>query len=267
MTITTQAGLLTAMEYAQQVDYLRTTSRAGAATFWNGTLDLAGVPAAGTLAGTSTTQGVVPDVNTAGCPPLDAFGTGLTGYITSVEYSSNIATRGMVADLLFKSGAHNFNAADTLTSQPSYSARIPGLDYKGTQIWLETVTAFTGAQTITITYTNQSGVAGQTTGAQVGLVTASQIGRMVCVPLAAGDSGVQKIESVTSTVATVGTFNVLVLRPLVVMRMDAGFKSHIKGPDLTNLPIIFATSALAFYVTGDAGTTGVFEFYVSIAQG
>lgn len=273
MTITTEQQLLSAAEGAQPVYFLKTAGRSSSAGIWTSHFDIAGLPSAGTLAGTSTTQGVVPDDTTVGCPAIEAFGSGLTGYITSAELhittvGNGNGTRLLVADLLFKSGAHTFSAADTLASQPSYSARVPNLDYKGLQIWIECVTAITGAQSIAITYTNQDGVTGQTTGTVTGFPTGALVGRMLCLPLAPGDTGVQKIESVTSTVSTVGTFNVLVLRPLVTMRGPASGAGVVYlGPDQTCLPIVFATSALYFPYSADTGTTGIVEIVLQIARG
>ena len=162
------------------------------------------------LAGTSTTAGVVPTDATAGTPAVSAFGASATGYLSQVEFGSSVACRIKIFDMLFKAGAYAFNAAVTLAAQPSFSSRVPGgTDFTDTQIWIEFVTASTGVQSVAVTYTNQAGVAAKTTGVVV--TAAGTIGRMFQMPLAAGDTGVQKIDSVTGTVATVGTFNVLVL--------------------------------------------------------
>lgn len=63
-----------------------------------------------------------------------------------------------------------------------------------------------GSQSIAVTYTNQDGVTGRTTGTIAATGVAPIVGRMLQLPLQAGDTGVQKIESVTSTVSTAGTF-------------------------------------------------------------
>jgi hypothetical protein len=125
--------------------------------------DLAGQPGAGALAGTSTTAGVVPDDTVVGFPPIATFSGGNTGYLTRVEFANTVASRFKLYDCLFKAGAYAFNAAQTLTAQPSYSSRVPGANYAALELWIETVTAFTGIPTFTITYTNQAGTAGRTT--------------------------------------------------------------------------------------------------------
>jgi len=229
--------------------------------------DLAGTPAAGTLAGSSTTAGVVPDDTVAGFPPITAFAGGATGYLTRVEFSNTAASRFKLYDCLFKAGAYAFNAAQTLSAQPSYSARIPGGNYGGTEIWIEAVTAFTGIPNFAITYTNQAGITGRTTGT-VAAPLALTLKRMFRVPLQSGDTGVQKIESVTCTVATVGTFNVLVMRPLVgPMRVSGANVADVYGLDRTGMPVVFDTSALFMVVYPDSTGTGNPDFVFEIASG
>lgn len=260
MAITTRAQLTAAIRSGQLIDYTKTATRSPVVVNYNSIFDVAG-SFAGTLAGTSTTQGVVPDDSTAGCPPIDAFGPGQTGYIASVEWSLTVQAtsqgRFMLSDLLFKSGAHAFNATDVLASQPSYAARIPGGDYKGTEIWLEWVTASTGNPVVTVTYTDDKGNTGQTTSFTYAGTTA--IGQMRRMDLAAPSEGVQKIESVTCTVASAGTFNVLVLRPLLRHMQATGPNGPIVyrgGPDVSALPIVFDTSALYVH-TLNASTAGM----------
>jgi hypothetical protein len=233
---------------------------------WGTMFDLGGNPGAGTLAGSSTAAGVVPTSATAGFPVINAFGGSATGYLATIDFGSTVPGRFALYDMLFKAGAYAFNAATTLAAQPSYSARVPsGTDYGGTEIWFECVTAFTGNPTVTVTYTNQAGVAAHTTGA-VAFGVAPGVGRRIQLPLAAGDTGVQKIESVTATVATVGTFNVLVLRPLWTGRVKIANDGDIHGMDKTGTPVVYATSALDVAFSPDGTNTGVPELAFTIAN-
>jgi hypothetical protein len=211
MAITTFDGFIAAAK--QPISLTKTSARASLATGWFQTLDLAGNPGAGVLAGTSTAAGVVPTDATAGFPLINAFGGGATGYLAQLEFGSSVACRMKLFDCLWKGGAYAFNANQALAAQPSYSSRVlGGTDFTDTQIWIEAVTAFTGNLTATITYQDQSGATGNVATLATGL--ALTLGRMMHVPLAAGDTGVQRIDNVAGSVATVGTFNVLVLRPL-----------------------------------------------------
>lgn len=247
----------------QRVQWVKTTTRTTIAAAWFSLFDIAGAPGAGTLAGSSTAAGVVPTDATAGCPAI-TFSTG-TGYLSKVEYGSSVAGRLAVFDMLFKAGAYAFNAATSLASQPSYSSRIPGADYSGLEIWIECVTAFTGNPSIAVTYTNQAGVAGRTTGT-IATGIAPTLGRMLQLPLQAGDTGVQKIESVTATVATVGTFNVLVMRPLWSGRVKIANDGDVHDMLRTGMPQVYTDSAIVVLICADSTSSGVPELSMEIAS-
>jgi hypothetical protein len=263
MAITTYDGFIgSAKQYAS---LMKTASRTAIATGWFSVFDLAGNPGAGVLAGASTTAGVVPTDATVGCPTIDAFGGGATGYLAQVDFGSSVACRMKILDMVFKAGAYAFNANTALTAQPSYVSRMPGGSYGDTQIWIEAVTAFTGNPTFTITYTNQSGTTGRTATLAAGL--APTLGRMMQIPLQAGDTGVQKIDNVAATVATVGTFNVLVMRPLWSGRVRTANDGGVHNLNDTGMPVLFTDSALVLAVAPDSTATGIPELEFVIANG
>lgn len=252
---------------SQRLSLLKTASRTSVAAIPFSVFDLAGNPGAGTLAGTSTTAGVVPTDATAGSPVINAFGGGATGYIGGVTFGNTVASRLRLFDLLWKGGAYAFNAAVTLSGQPSYASRVlGGTDFTNTEIWLEAVTAFTGNQSIQVTYTNQDGVTGRTTGT-IATGVAPIVGRMLQLPLQAGDTGVQKIESVTSTVSTAGTFNVLVMRRLWEGRCRLANDGDTHDLLKTGMPQIFADSALFLQVVADGTATGIPEIQLEVVNG
>jgi hypothetical protein len=219
-------------------------------------VDLAGTPGAGTITGTNTANGLVPVGADIGYPTLQAFAPGAKGYITRFNFGSTVACRLRVMDLVFQAGAYNFNSSVTLTAQPTFASRIPGLDYKNLRIFVETVTAFTGTPIVTIGYTNSDGVAGRSTGA-VNMGAALTLGRMEPMSLQAGDTGVSKIESVLCTGATGGTFNVDLLRPLVEGRVPSVGGGGVQDMLTTGLPEITAEAALFFVVLPDSTATGI----------
>lgn len=252
MAITTLDGYIAAQK--QKIFYGKTGSRTVVATAWFSIFDVAGNPGAGTLAGTSTTAGVVPTDATAGCPIIDAFAGGATGYLGSVTFGNSNAGRFVMFDLLWKGGAYAFNSNVTLSSQPSFSSRVPGgTDFNGTEIWIEAVTAFTGNLSVVVTYTNQDGTTGRTTGT-VATGVAPTVGRMIMLPLQAGDTGVQKIESVTASVSTAGTFNVLVLRRLWQGRTQTAGGGDAHDILKTGMPVVFADSAFFVMLMSDTST-------------
>lgn len=250
----------------QQITMFKSGARTTIAAIPFSLFELAGQPGAGTLAGTSTTAGVVPTDADAGFPVINAFTGGAKGYLASVLASSTVAGTIYLYDMLWKGGAYAFNANVTLSAQPSYSGRVPGgTDYSATELWLETVTAFTGNQSIAVTYTNEAGTAGRTTGT-IALGVAPTLGRMTRLPLQAGDLGIQKVESVVSTVSTVGTFNVLVMRRLATLRMHN--TNGVDALDFAQLgmPEIFDTSALCMVVKPDSTASGIPELFLTIAN-
>jgi hypothetical protein len=265
MAITTLDQFIAAA--SQRVGVLKTASRTAVAGVHYSVLDLAGNPGAGVLAGANIANGVVPTNATAGFPVINAFGGGATGYLANVQFGNSVACRLTMFDLLFKAGAYAFNANQVLTSQPSYANRVlNGTDFTNTGIWIEAVTAFTGNQTITVTYTNQAGVAGRTTGA-VATGVAPTVGRMLQLPLQAGDTGVQKIDSVISTGSTVGTFNVLVMRRLWQGRVRIANDGDAHDFTKTGMPTVFANSALYLTVAADSTATGVPEIQIEVVNG
>lgn len=265
MAITTLDQYIAAA--SQPVQIRKTASVTAVALMNTQVLQAAGNPGAGTLAGANTANGLVPTDADAGFPVINAFGGGATGYIGNITFGSTVASRITLFDCLFKAGAYAFNANTTLASQPSYSGRvIGGTDFTNTEIWIEAVTAFTGNQSIAVTYTNQSGTAARTTGT-IATGVAPIVGRMLQLPLQAGDTGVQKIESVVSTVSSVGTFNVLVLRRLWSGRVLVANSGDTHDFLKTGMPQIFDNSALMAIVQPDSTGTGIFELVAEVING
>jgi hypothetical protein len=262
MAITTFDGIIGAA--GQDQTWVKTGARTTVANAWFTLFDIAGNPGAGTLAGVSTAAGVIPVATDAGFPAINAFGLGNNGYLSNVDFGSTVPGRIKMYDMLYKAGAYPFNAAQTLAAQPALT-RVPGTIYTGLQLWVECVTAFTGIPTITITYTNEAGTAGRTTGAVTWV--AATVGRMLQLPLQAGDKGLQKIESVTSITATVGTFNVLIMRRLWSARVRAANDGDTHGPDKTGMPDVYEASALYPIIATDSTLSGVPELQLSVING
>lgn len=267
MAITSLDQLIAAPR--QRLSFIKTASRTSVSAIPFSIFDQVGLPGAGTLAVGNTTTGIVPTHTLAGYPTINAFtgGANNIGYVAGVQFGSNVACRFYLFDCLFSAGAFAFNANVVLSGQPSYATRVPdGTDFKGTEIWLETVTAFTGNQTIAVTYTNQDGVAGRTTGA-IATAVAPTLGRMLQLPLQAGDTGVQRIESVVSTVSTAGTFNVHVMRRLWTGRVRINNDGDTQDFLRVGMPQIFPTSALRLVVNADSTATGIPELLIDIVNG
>lgn len=253
----------------QRAQIIKTATRTVIAAQWFSVFDLNGNPGAGTLAGGNTANGVVPTDATAGYPPINTFGGGAKGYLSRLDAGSAVACRLALYDRLFVAGAYAFNANTALASQPSYSGRLPVVggnpDYKNLEIWVEQVTAATGNQAVNVTYTDQDGNAGATTGA-TGIGSAPTVGRCWQLPFASGDCGVQAITNVAGSVASAGTFNVMVLRPIIDVRIKIPNDGILLDLFDLGLPEIYDTSALYALVAADATSSGVFDLNFEIAN-
>jgi hypothetical protein len=261
---------------SQRVTYCKTAGRTSVLTVPFSMFDLAGNPGAGTLAGTSTANGVVPTDATAGFPSINAFGVGNVGYLAGVQFGNSAAGRFTLFDMLFKAGAYAFTAGTTsLSAQPSYASRVlGGTDFTNTEIWIEVSTAFsTGtAWQVQVTYTNQAGTTGRTS-----IISAAQAaagltqGKMFQIALAAGDTGVQKIESVIvtngGTAMTAGAFNVLVMRRLWSGRVRVANDGDAHDMLKTGMPQIFEDSALFLQFAADSTSTGIPELQIEVVNG
>lgn len=248
----------------QLIIYNKTATRTSVANIPFTIFDLAGNPGAGTLAIGNTANGVVPTDAVAGYPVITNFTGGATGHIARVTFSNTVASRLLLFDRVFAAGAYNFDANITLASQPSFASRVPNTDYKGLELWIEAVTAFTGNQSIRIQYQDQDNNAGDT--GTIATAVAPTIGRMLRLPLQSGDSGLQRINVVTSTVSTAGTFNVMVLRKLWEARVPVANYGDVHNQMRTGMIRVFEDSALYAVVTADSTSTGLPSLDIEVAN-
>ncbi len=74
----------------------------------------------------------------------------------------------------------------------------------------------TSSTTVTVSYTNQAGTPGQSSIRNIGATGWREVGNMLTLPLAAGDTGMRSIESVnlTGSTGTAGNFGVTLFKPL-----------------------------------------------------
>jgi len=169
-------------------------------------------------------------------------------------------------DVLWKAGAYAFNVSTSGNPPTSFSSRIPGgTDYTGLELWYEQVTAGTLVQNVAVTYNDQGG-ASSTTGT-VAAPAAMILGRMFQLPLAAGDTGIQGVTGVVGTVASAGTFNLLIMRPLAEARIRVANDGVVQDALATGMPIVFADSALILIVTADSTSTGLPEMMIDVVNG
>jgi hypothetical protein len=221
----------------------------------------------------NSANGVVPTDTTY---PIN-FSSG-SGYVTSIEASCTYGPfRVALYDLLFMCGSYAYNSGTTtLTSQPSFSSRIPGgTDYRGLEVWLAGVGASgSGATNFTLTYTDQSGGTGHSSGLSgLGSIYASGSslgydGRLQRVPLAAGDTGIQKIESVSFSGGSGGAYNVYIMRPLALLYLPVANTPLTFGLEQLGMPQVWGDSCLLTAAVTNIATSPapVFDLSVEIAS-
>lgn len=219
MAITTLDGALAGMQYPRTFTKgLTGTMVAGRphSTFYQAGMPAAAVAPAPGLAGAAlTTYG--------GQLPFTNPGAGNT-YLARLQGMASIAGTLMLCDRLW----HNSGiAVTTTTAQTINSVAFPARDVAGStngdgvMIGLEVVTATgAGAATPTISYTDELGNAGSTGAMIVTYVASSIAGSFYPFSLAAGDTGVRSIQSVTLGVSmTSGSVSLVAYRVLASLEL------------------------------------------------
>jgi hypothetical protein len=267
MTITTLDGYIGASK--QLVEYAKLTAQVTAANIYSSMFDRAGQPGAGTLVGSSTNPGVVPDGSAGnnGYPKILAFGGGNTGYLTRAMFASATIQRLALFDRLFVAGDFGHTTGSTTVNGSSYAARVPNTDYSQCEIWIEVTAAFPAtATTVSVTYTDA--VNGATRTTPTVSVLSAPIARCIQFPLQAGDSSPSKIESVNiATGGASGGFSIMVLRPLLMSRIAIGNVADTFDILRTGAPQVYATSALYVLSCPDSTSSGTIEATFEIANG
>lgn len=258
--------------FKQEIPYFKTATVSCSSGQWIEPILQAGTPALSSYYNpASPTPGVNPTCTPSqGFPAINAFASGGLGYLDKLEFIGFSTGRIAVFDTLWIGGSYTYNYSSFTGSSGSWSGRVP-LDnssnpiYQGLEIWVMQLTTATGNQTVTVGYTNESGVTGHSTGA---VATGSGVaaGTWTRLPLQAGDSGVQAITSVVGTVATAGTFLVFVMRRLAWALSGYNGGGTVQTIWDTGHPQVFAASALKVLMQPDNTSTFTMEARLLIAS-
>lgn len=275
MTITTEDQLLAGMGEATPIFKTSTTNKAAGvphatglvatgfpAPFTAGTPGLAGATVDGT---TSTLGGTFPFIN--------ATGGNLT-YLAKMAICIGATTTGVgFFDLLwYNSGI----SVTTTTAQTINSVTLPARDVNGATsgagvyAWIYVNSATTAANTTaTISYTNSSSTSGRTgTITLGGLPATATAGTFIPFSLAAGDVGIQSIQSITlGTTLTAGTINLMLIRDICfcgLLGPSTGFTFDWASIGFPNL---YNGTALSFYTIPTSTTVGSISGSLRYAQG
>lgn len=231
-----------------------------------------GMPGAGATPGAVAVQPTNTSVGALG--QLDASAGSLYAAFRrfATQLSSAAAKNDAIAKIILAdrlSHVSGFNATLTTPQNTGGMGLTRSTTGEGVFAALEIYTALgaTGT-TATVSYTNQAGVAGQVSQPIViGSTDANGVGRFLPISLAAGDTGVRDVASVTlaASTLTAGDFGVTLYRPLLSIPCVDSAAFPLNGDPVRAcggyLPVIPNGAALFLLVThtmsGNAQSIGL----------
>lgn len=214
-----------------------------------------GYPAGGATPSTAA----IPTRTTQGAIPFTAPGGSREKFLISAGVVPSITGVFLLYDRLFHIGGLSGTAttAQTVQGNPASPALTRNTGGAGNIAWAEIYTIIGATSTtLTMNYTNQAGTSGRTSTINIGSTGFREVTRAQRIPLAAGDSGIQAINTVqlSATTGTVGNFGITIAQPLAWIPVGAagagGWRDYTTG--LPGIPAINpdACLALAYIATG-----------------
>ncbi len=231
--------------------FLKTQSMTTIAGRMYDAAQLSGIPAL-----TTPSTAVVPTSATAGALRFANAG-GETEYCLGATLSSSTTGTYILCVRLSHQGGLSGTTTGAQTTNLPTAALTRYTDGVGVMAGLSIYSQVgTTGTTVSVSYTNDAGTAGQVSPSVVFGGTGFREGtRFIPVPLVAGDLGVKSVESVTlaaSTVSTAGNFGVTLYKPLMsfhIERPGAQVDFNILGGGMSGgLPEIVDDACLFFLV-------------------
>lgn len=255
MAIATLAAYKIAAQFPEQRRHISKAAIASVVgrsySLWATGADAGAAPTTA-VAPTNTTSGALGQIN-GGASALRLIGADVAaGAPGMVVVCDRLSHQGGLSAIVTGAQTTNLPTA-ALTRYTSGVGVMLGLE-------VYTVTGTT-ATTVTCSYTNQSGSSGQTTPVTVfGGTAFREAGRLLILPLASGDTGVQAVANVNivATTGTAGNFGVTLFKPLFAMPIPTT-EYWTYDPLLTctaNLPDIVDGACLFFVVVPSTTSTG-----------
>jgi len=158
--------------------------------------------------------------------PIPAISSGRLTFLGARINTSSFGAAGIIlVDLLNVSGGLSGTVTTAQTTTLPTAALTRHTSGEGVMAGIVIYqTLGTTATTITISYTNSAGVSGRTsTHTSFGGTGFREAAILIFIPLQAGDSGVQSVESVTvtATTGTAGNFGVCMFKPLSMISLES----------------------------------------------
>jgi len=183
-----------------------------------------GIPSSGTIQGNASASVIVadsPDNTSYGAIPFENAPTGTQKWLTGMSASTNTGSVLLLYDRLVQ--AYGFNGTvTTAQSVPANTGTITrNMSGTNNRLFADIYTTV-GATSVLITgtYTNELGTPFRVTSPQAfGNTGFKEDGRLMPLPLQAGDTGVTSVQSVqlSATTALSGGFGVIIMNPLLLI--------------------------------------------------
>lgn len=232
----------------------------------------AGIPGAA-AAPTPGLSGVALTTSYPGQIPFTNPTAGASSYLARfVGVSSAQAGQLMLVDRLWHNSGINITSTG---SQAINSVTFPARDENGTTagagvlLGVE-VSAATGAgtPTITVTYTNSAGASPKTGTNIINTSATSPIGTFYPIGLAAGDTGVQSVQSLQlSATWTSGTIHLVAYRVLSVLQLVNTGVSSAVDVVTGGMPVMYNNTVPFLIFVPNATTTTSLQGAMTVTQG
>lgn len=266
MAITTRDGLIAALAASSSISFTKASS-SSTVGFTTSLFRIAGSPAL--AAAPTTAAGGALDRTSPGAMSIPAPSG--TSYITTFSGVSTSAGCLLMADRLVETGALSgvVTTAQTVGSVALPTRATGALDV---ELWLEVYTAMgsTACPTVTASYTNQSGTAGQTATLVGGIpITGTLVNRSYRMALQSGDTGVQSVQSVTlgTSTSTAGAFGVVLRRSLLFGMMPVSGVGFTQGYAETGMEKLPDDACVELLMLTSTTITGVIVGSFGVSQG
>ena len=207
-----------------------------------------GMPAKGVV----PTIGIIPDRLLQGAITFTPAGGGRDKHLIGASITPLVAGVFLLYDRLFHIGG----LSGTSTASQAVQGAVPSpiltrnTGGAGNMAFYEiyTIIGTTGA-TLTMTYVNQAGTGSRTSTINIGATGFREVSRMQRIPLAAGDSGIQAVNSIqlSASTTTAGNFGITIGQPLAWIPVGAagimGWRDYTTG--LPGIPVINPNACLS----------------------
>lgn len=266
MTITTRDGLIAALAAGNTASFMKVSSTTVAGFIYT-LFRTPGMPSAGAAAATGA--GNTCSRTTSGALLLQ--GPALTTYLTAFQASCTTSGVLMLTDRLVETSGLSLV---TTTAQTINSVALPAraTDAIGVELWLDIITVGgnTASATVMCSYTNQDGVAGRTAVLTGGIpASGTPVMRQYQLTLQAGDTGVQSVQTFTSTTSTTvaGSAGIVLRRRLAIGSIPGANLGFVQGYAETALEKIPDSACLELLWLATGTASGVLQGAIDVAQG